>query len=334
VIVTGLQPAVTYHFSVFEYNGTAASSMYLLTGALNGSSSTAFTPAAGSTNLTGTASGLTLNLSWNSGPGQGRVIVMKEGSVVTGVPADLSKYPYSSIFGSGAQINSGEYVVYSGNGNNTSVTGLSGNKTYHFKIFEFNGSDAPVYNSSNAVSNSTIVPSVLPLQWLFFTAREENNKVELKWGVADEQHTSHFIIERSIGSANFSAIGTVQAAGSGSNEYTFIDNSLSSGSVSYRIKQVDIDGRFEYSKQVVVRTAANQGKLSIYPNPASGQARISLPQGMQQAAITIYSLEGRLIKTMKVVNGELLLLHQMPAGIYHVVIRETVQKISARLVLQ
>jgi hypothetical protein len=178
------------------------------------------------------------------------------------------------------------------------------------------------------------VPTALPLQWLYFIAKEENNAVELKWGVADEQHTSHFIIERSTGTANFSVIGTVQATGFGSNDYNFIDDDIASGPISYRIKQVDIDGRFEYSKQVVIRTAANQEKLSIYPNPATGQVRINLPQGMQQAAINIFSLEGRLIRSMKVVNGELIQLHQLSAGIYHVSIAESGRRASARLVIQ
>lgn len=333
VTITNLSPANTYHFAVYEFNGTGASVTYLLTNALQANQSTASTPAAGSTNISGAASGNTINLNWASGPGTGRIIVMKEGSAVTGTPADLSKYPASNVFGSGAQIGTGEYVVYSGNGNSTTVTGLGGNRTYHFTIFEFNGADAPIYNIADRVSNSTTMPIALPLQWLYITAKEINDKVELNWGVAEEFNTSHFIIERSVANEAFQLIATIQAAGSGTNHYSHIDNDATSGIVSYRIKQVDTDGRFAYSKQVVVRVAASQGALRLYPNPAAGQARVSLPQGIQQAGLNIYSMEGRLVKSQRVSNGELLMLN-IPGGVYQVVIVEGGIRYSTRLVKQ
>ncbi|MEI9809426.1 MAG: T9SS type A sorting domain-containing protein [Bacteroidota bacterium] len=168
-------------------------------------------------------------------------------------------------------------------------------------MFEYNGVDAPVYNTANAVSNSTVMPVALPLTWLYFTATEDNNDIHLRWGIADEINTRHFVIERSAGNANFVTIGDVQAIGSGSHDYSFTDHTKPAGTVSYRIRQVDMDDHFTYSKQVIVRAIVQQAAMKLYPNPATGFTRISLPQGLQQAAVNIYSMDGKLVIT-KTVN--------------------------------
>ncbi len=333
VTVTNLLPSTIYHFTVFEYNGTGVNTSYLIGGALTHNGSTSATPATGSNNVTATASNLSIAINWNSGSGNGRMVVMKEGSAVSSLPVDLSKYPANNVFGNGSQIGAGEYVVYAGNSNTVTVTGLNGNTTYHYAVFEYNGVDAPLYNTANVVSNSTLVPVTLPLTWLYFTAKEQDDNIILKWGTADELNSSHFIIERSIGSG-FAAIGTMQAAGNGSNDYTYIDNTRLTGTVSYRIKQVDIDNLYTYSNQVVVKTIDQQAVLKLYPNPATESVRISLPQGMLQAAIKIYSIDGKLAKTKTVVNGELILLNDLPKGIYHVVINNTEKRLVEKLVIQ
>lgn len=334
ITVTNLSLAATYHFAVFEYNGTGATTSYLTTGALTSSQSTAIAPATGSSNLNGIAANLTLSISWTSGPGSGRIVVMKEGSPVMSLPTDLSAYPASTVFGNGAQTGTGEYVVYAGNGNTVTVTGLSSNKTYHYTVFEFNGVDAPVYNTVNAVSASTVMPVALPLAWIYFTASEQNDGILLAWGTAAEFNTRHFVIERSESNGVFVTIGTVLANGTGNNDYRFTDHTKPAGTVSYRIRQVDIDNHFTYSKQVVVKAVAQKSALSCYPNPASNYTRIGLPKELQSATLKMYNMEGRLVKTKTVVNGEMISLQELPRGIYHVVIANETNRYHEKLVIQ
>jgi hypothetical protein len=334
VSVTSLLPSTVYHFKVFEYNGNGATTSYLTTGALTSSHATAIAPVSGSSSIAGTVTNGSLQVTWNNGPGAGRIVVMKEGSAAISLPANLSKYPANAVFGSGSQIGAGEYVVYGGSSNTVTVTGLSTNKTYYYTVFEYNGVDAPVYNTVNVVSSSTLIPMSLPLTWLYFTFTEDNDDVRLIWGTADEINTRHFVVERSTANGNFISIATVQAIGSGSHDYHFTDHTKPTGTVSYRIKQVDIDNHFTYSKQVIVKTIAQQASIKLYPNPAPGYTRISLPQGVQQASMHIYNMEGKQVMKKIVINGEMLSLQQLLRGIYNVVIDDGENRYSERLVVQ
>lgn len=335
VTVMDLAPSTTYHFAVFEYNGTGAATSYLITAVLVTNGSTATTPAAGSTGVAGAAGNLTITLNWNSGPGAGRLVVMKEGSAITGIPADLSKYPADPVFGNGTQVGTSEYVVYAGPGNTVTVTGLENNKTYHYTVFEYNGVDAPMYNTVNAISNSTVISESLPLKWLSFTATEENGRIQLEWATAQEYNTAYFVVERSLDNGNFIALDTQPAKGGDiRNEYSFSDRSNPSGIVSYRIKQVDIDNRYEYSKQATLRAINQQTALKLYPNPAPGYTRISLPQNIQQATLKIFDMKGAMVKTIAVSNAQLIDLQGLPRGIYQAVINDGSGLYSERFVIR
>lgn len=335
VTVTNLQPATTYHFAIYEYNGTGAQTHYLLTGKLTAQGTTAAAPATGSTGATGVVNNLSITISWNSGPGIGKLVVMKEGSAVTGTPADLSKYPYNPVFGSGSQIATGEYVVFAGSGSSVVVTGLSNNKTYHFKIFDYNGVDAPIYNTVITTSNSVVISTGLPLKWLSFTAKEENDAIKLDWATTQEFNTSYFVVERSQSNGNFIELGRLAAKGSDiRNDYSYIDYSQPAGIVTYRIRQVDIDNKSEYSKQVTVRGINQQVKLKLYPNPAPGYTRISLPQNLQQASVKIYTLGGALVKTVAVTNGQLIDLQGLSRGVYQLVAADKSEQYSERLIVE
>lgn len=310
VTISDLQPATTYHFAVFEYNGTGTATKYLVAGHLAYEGATAAAPAAGSTNLSAIAGVLDIKLSWTSGPGSGRLVVMKEGSAVNGEPANLSKYLHDTQFKNGSQIATGEFVVYRGSGSSVTVTGLEAGKTYHYTIFEYNGVDAPVYNIADAISGSTTLNGSLPLKWLSFTAKPVSNGVQLNWSTTEEVNTAYFVVER-----NETPIDTIQAKGNAvRNDYSFLDGGQHTGHVFYRIKQVDMDGRYEYSKVVMVNMTEKGGGLNLYPNPAPGIVHIQAPG--TQATVRIYSQAGVLVKTL-VVNKQQQV--SLPAGVYYVV---------------
>lgn len=335
VAITNLLPSSNYYFAVYEYNGSGATATYLTAGALTANRSTATVPATGSTALNGTASNLTININWTSGPGDGRIVVMKEGSVVSGLPADLSKYPANTVFQNGSQIAAGEYVVYAGSGNNVTVTGLQANKTYYYSVFEYNGIDAPVYNTTNVAGTSTLVSTPLPLKWLYVNAAQTNAGIVLKWGTADEINTGLFMVERKTGNGDFVQFRKVLAQGNTvQNDYSITDAPGLNGIVYYRIKQVDKDGRFTYSIVVMVKTGEPQLRPKLYPVPAKEFTNISLPNGMDKAEMKIYDMNGRMVKSKTVMNGETIALQGLQAGIYHVQILYKQNKYTERLMIQ
>lgn len=157
----------------------------------------------------------------------------------------------------------------------------------------------------------------LPVTISNIRALNEKERVKVEWNTASEINTSHFEVERAADGRTFSSVGVVAA---GSSNYFLYDEKPVSGVNYYRLKIVDRDNKFSYSKVVhVVRLAA--GKFAVMPNPATrNEIRFiteRLPNG--NAQINIYDQAGRLQFSQKtVLTGKSIVLnHHLSAGIYH-----------------
>jgi hypothetical protein len=132
----------------------------------------------------------------------------------------------------------------------------------------------------NEFSWITVAPSqngsALPVELLEFKATLVNNIVELNWTTVTEINNEKFEIERSINGTDFTKIGEKQGANNSTstNHYKYSDEYLpNSDIVYYRLKQIDFDGKFEYSK--IVSVFLNQKLIIEYFN-LLGQ-RIQIP---------------------------------------------------------
>ncbi len=119
-----------------------------------------------------------------------------------------------------------------------------------------------------------VFPLALPVKYRSFDALSSNNQVTLNWITESEVNNNHFEVERSFDASNFKTIAIVldgYLAGNGSKSYTYKDNSaelVDANVVYYRLKQVDMDGRFTYSNTIAVRMQAISGvKMQVSPNP-------------------------------------------------------------------
>ncbi len=102
-----------------------------------------------------TATGFKIN--WTNGPGTNRIVVIRSGSAINSAPVNGIGYTANPVFGSGSQIESGNYVIYNGNANTVTVAGLSAATTYHVSIYEYNGADATAnYLTAGPLSSSQL----------------------------------------------------------------------------------------------------------------------------------------------------------------------------------
>ncbi|MBK9151781.1 MAG: carboxypeptidase regulatory-like domain-containing protein [Saprospiraceae bacterium] len=143
---------------------------------------------------------------------------------------------------------------------------------------------------------------VLPVQLEDFTGKWNTTRDvnELDWVTASELNNDYFEIERSFAGSNFEVIGRVDGKGNSTvrSFYGFDDSNISQNGVySYRLKQVDADGKFSYSKTVdilVNRRLATSAR--IYPNPANSFVNVNIT-GSEGAKVEmdVYDNNGRLI---------------------------------------
>ncbi len=151
----------------------------------------------------------------------------------------------------------------------------------------------------------------LPVSLTSFTAKAQKEGVQLNWTTAAEKDNDYFQIERSMDGRNFSAIGQVKGNGNSNVrvEYSFLDGKAPVGTAYYRLKQVDYDGKFEYSKTVAVQTKASsaaQVTVNAYPNPTPDEVNLDLTQvTSSEVKVAVFALNGRLVKTLTLTGGKL-----------------------------
>ena len=141
---------------------------------------------------------------------------------------------------------------------------------------------------------------VLPVSLLEFTGNRKDNDAVLNWKTTNEQNTSHFEIERSIDGRTFSKVGTVAAANTtGINRYGFTDKNFTALAVPvvyYRLKQVDNDGRYTYSRTIPLYID-DKNIVLFYPNPVKNEASLSIiVDKPQQLYCRIIDNSGRVMK--------------------------------------
>ncbi len=139
--------------------------------------------------------------------------------------------------------------------------------------------------------------TALPVTWLYFTAEPtvnnyaSPNRALLKWATTSETNASHFDVERSNDAVTFKKITSVLAAGDARSlsQYSYTDEAATAGTYYYRLKQVDLDGTFGYSRIVTLKTQGKE-RVKLYPNPVTDKMIIESEANLNLVEIT--SLNG------------------------------------------
>ena len=166
-------------------------------------------------------------------------------------------------------------------------------------------SDSTWYDVS--LNNQITISGVVPVELTSFSASVGKNEVRLNWETASETNNRGFEIERSIDNSKFSTIGFVHGKGTTteSSRYNYVDKNLTGGFYYYRLKQIDLDGRYEYSKIVEVNfSVPTEYRVSQnYPNPFNPSTSIEFALPVEaKVIITLYNSIGE--KVAEITNAE------------------------------
>jgi hypothetical protein len=145
----------------------------------------------------------------------------------------------------------------------------------------------------------------LPLELHDFNSNVEGRNVSLNWTTATEVNSYKFVIERSKpGTEKWSALGEVRANNYSNSPkyYSYVDKNLNTGKYKYRLKMVDNDGTYEYSKitaEAFIATPAKFNLLQNYPNPFNPTTKITyaLPADCH-VSLELYSISGQKVATL------------------------------------
>jgi hypothetical protein len=139
-----------------------------------------------------------------------------------------------------------------------------------------------------------------PVKLISFNAVSNDKTVLLNWNIANELNNKGWTIERTlINENNWQPVGYVNSTGT--NKYSFTDNTITNGIYQYRLKQADLDGKFSYSNIIIVKIGlpAKDITLEAFPNPATSftTIRYTIP-AKAMVKLNIYNAQGQLISTV------------------------------------
>ncbi|MES1220677.1 MAG: T9SS type A sorting domain-containing protein [Bacteroidota bacterium] len=181
----------------------------------------------------------------------------------------------------------------------------------------------------------------LPLKLISFTAQRRAGTTYVHWISENEENVSHFEIERSNDGGRYSSIGTVAARNIMSQQlYDFEDHSSIQGVTYYRLKSIDIDGKFSYSKVVAVSERDFQSSSFYVLNPVHNGITIFNKTGIDGTfEYRLINSSGMMVANGKVnmgVNGGAVL--PLPAaasaGIYLLELKDEKQSFKQKLLIQ
>ncbi|MBC7626616.1 T9SS type A sorting domain-containing protein, partial [Ferruginibacter sp.] len=139
--------------------------------------------------------------------------------------------------------------------------------------------------------------SVLPLTLLSFKALKKNKNVRLDWTTSNEINTKKFLVERTTDLQKFDVIKEVNASGIlNVNNYTALDENALKGISYYRLKIIDNNGQFFYSKIAKVFFADTKA-MFVSPNPVVNIINVEHAPAGKNALFTVYSIEGKKLIT-------------------------------------
>ena len=258
-------------------------------------------PTIGSTNLQVTnINNNSVKLNWVSGNGNRRIVLVRAGNAVNAFPTDTLHYQFNSAITAAPQIGAGNYVVYNGTGSTVTITNLQAGVNYHYAVVEYNGWYSTTnYNTNNVLTFNAVT---LPVRWLSFEGIHQQQSNQLNWSTASEKNNKAFVVERSLDGEKFEAIGIVNGVGNSNivSKYQYSDNQLpDANALYYRLKQIDFDGKYSYSKVIKIEVAQDAVEMgfNVSPNPFVDNIRISYQlNGLEVVYYELINSEGQLIK--------------------------------------
>ncbi len=201
--------------------------------------------------------------------------------------------------------------------------------------FEYTTDFIQIPNYKTTITlNVQLIPNIIPVELLSFKAETQENNVHLSWSTATETNNNGFEIQRKIVDKtsfldHWNSVGFINGNGTSThiNHYSFIDKNLNPGKYLYRLKKIDFNGAYDFSKEIEVEVGLPNKFLlkQNYPNPFNTSTIVEwLSPVNGKHTIKLFDVLGREIETivegyydagghskLYFVNSEL------PSGVYY-----------------
>lgn len=192
--------------------------------------------------------------------------------------------------------------------------GFTGNDTFYYSICD-------VDDDCDTAMGIIMIDNALPIELIGFTGKDDGYcNANLQWQTATENNFEHFELERSSDTRSYNLIASLAAKGNNS-QYNYTDNDVPAGDIYYRLKIVDANKDYSYSKVIKVSNDCIRKTISFYPNPVKENVTITGLKGSN----TIYlsnSLGQVLIRETSAKDIKNLSTARLAPGIYMITVQD------------
>ncbi len=232
------------------------------------------------------------NVITNAGPNPTKQVNKQWNITCLGAPStnDVVKLSWTTADQTAGFLPAGTVNVYHWNGTTYDVISATVTGTGTVADPFVATTTAPVTSYSPFIVSN---PGILPVTLISFNAINNKSSVKLNWVTTNEINAEKFEIERASDVNAFSKVGTVLANGLlTTNNYSFNDENPLKGLLYYRLKMIDVDGKFAYSNIAKVNFAATKEML-VSPNPITDKIHVEHAAATKNAKIEIYATNGK-----------------------------------------
>lgn len=223
-----------------------------------------------------------------------------------------------------------------------SISGLSGSTLDIHVCFDTNASSDDGHLEEVSVPEANVM--ILPIELITFSAIQEKSVVKLTWTTASEVNNEKFELEESQNGIAFQKIAEVMGNGTTLEEqkYTYDIENPKYGLSYFRLKQIDFDGRFEYSPVISTNFKGYDKQVGeFYPNPSeSGFVNLTYVSNTDKDVLfSVFDLTGKLVTTQiqRVLKGNSISdldFSDLSSGVYFVKIGETENTTYRKLIVE
>jgi hypothetical protein len=186
------------------------------------------------------------------------------------------------------------------------TTSVSGNSLTYTG---YKGSFSPF-----AIGGSQTV--ALPIELIAFNATCMSDFTQIRWTTASEKNNKMFELYRSDNALDWEWIHTESGQGDKASEtnYQFMDSKKQAA--YYRLKDIDFDGKENWSQIIFADCESNTSKTEVYPNPAQDFIKV-ITEIDEKTILRIVSLDGRILKTLPLISNQTLVdIKSLVSGVY------------------
>jgi hypothetical protein len=191
-----------------------------------------------------------------------------------------------------------------------------------FPYYDCNSSASYVITLAPACRAEVLQLINLPIKVKNFTAQAQNdNSVLLRWVSTFEFSSYQYVIQRSNDGRTFTDIGNLQAAGNSAEtiNYSFSDRQMVNVAAYYRLKLVDLDGSFDYTKIIYINNGqAGLLPLSVFPNPFRSEVQLKgvTASEVNRKNVKIYNSMGSEVSYRVIGGNSIIVDPSLPKGVY------------------